>query len=76
MSREFLLRGFNDSVVQAYYDYMVDMAVIFGADKDTAKEELLDVLWFEMNLANVSSKKKKFNFIIDLTHANIFYFIL
>lgn len=53
LSREFLLRGLNDSVVQAYYDYMVDMATIFGANKTRASEELLDVLKFEISLANV-----------------------
>lgn len=53
LSREFLLRGINDSVVQAYYEYMVDIAVTFGADKERAKNELLDVLEFETSLANV-----------------------
>lgn len=53
LTREFLLRGIDDSVVQAYYDYMVDMAVIFGADEDSVKDELLDVLTFEIKLANV-----------------------
>ncbi|XP_031626236.1 neprilysin-2-like isoform X2 [Contarinia nasturtii] len=54
LSREFLLQGTNDSVVQAYYDYMTDLAVIFGADRENAKQELLDVLEFEKNLANIS----------------------
>lgn len=54
MSREFLLRGSDDSVVQAYYDYMVDMAVIFGADKERAKQEFREVIEFETSLANVS----------------------
>lgn len=53
LSREFLLRGLNDSVVQAYYEYMVDMATIFGANKTRARDEMLDVLEFEMKLANV-----------------------
>lgn len=39
--------------MQAYYDYMVDVAIIFGADKDRAKEEFLDVMEFETSLANV-----------------------
>lgn len=39
--------------MQAYYDYMVDIAIMFGADKERAKEELLDVLEFETSLANV-----------------------
>lgn len=54
LSREFILRGLNDSVVQAYYDYMVDMAVIFGADRELAKKEYLDVLELETTIANVS----------------------
>lgn len=41
--------------MQAYYDYMVDIAIMFGADKERAKEELLDVLEFETSLANVCS---------------------
>lgn len=47
------MRGINDSVVQAYYDYMVDLAVIFGAERERAETELLDVLEFETSLANV-----------------------
>lgn len=49
------MRGLNDSVVDAYYSYMVDMAVIFGADRDKAREDMLEVLSFEMSLANVGS---------------------
>lgn len=62
LSREFLLRGLGDSVVQAYFEYMVDLAIIFGADGDRAKEELLDVLQFEINIANVC---KLFNIKLD-----------
>lgn len=51
-----MLRGTNDSVVQAYFDYMVDMAVLFGADEETARDELEDVLGLEIDLANVSCK--------------------
>lgn len=58
ISREFLLRGINDSVVTAYYDYMVDMAVIFGADRETAKDEMMDALEFEISLANVNKRFK------------------
>lgn len=32
---------------------MVDIAVIFGADKESAKKELSESLEFEMKLANV-----------------------
>lgn len=55
ISRGYLLNGISDGVVQAYYDYMVDLAVMFGANKARAREELLDVLKFETSLANVSN---------------------
>ena len=48
-----LLKGFNDTMVTAYYDYMVDIAVLFGADKEKAKKELREVLEFEISLANI-----------------------
>lgn len=56
LSREYLIKGFNETLVSAYYDYMVDMAVLFGADKEQAKKEMLESLQFEMALANVSLK--------------------
>lgn len=70
LSREFLLKGINESVVHAYYDYMVDLARMLGADQAKAKEELMKVLEFETNLANVCSTTKFLyinKFIIDLT---------
>ncbi|XP_059218296.1 neprilysin-2 isoform X2 [Stomoxys calcitrans] len=54
LSREYLIKGFNETLVKAYYEYMVDMAVLFGADKDRATKELAESLQFEMNLANIS----------------------
>ena len=53
LSREYLTKGFDEKIVQAYYDYMVDIAVILGADKARASEELKESLEFEMKLANV-----------------------
>lgn len=54
LSREYLTKGLTDKIVKAYYEYMVDMAVIYGADKARAERELLDSLNFEIALANVS----------------------
>lgn len=45
----------GDKLVDAYYNYMVDIAVIMGANRETAIKELKDSLLFEINLANVSS---------------------
>lgn len=47
-------KGFEDKIVKAYYEYMVDIAVIYGADRSRAERELMESLEFEMKLANVS----------------------
>jgi membrane metallo-endopeptidase-like protein 1 len=54
LRREFLTKGFSDKLVNAYYEYMVDIAVLFGADKERAASELKESLSFEIKLANVS----------------------
>ncbi|KAH8417201.1 hypothetical protein KR222_006349, partial [Zaprionus bogoriensis] len=59
LSREYLVKGFNETLVSAYYDYMVDIAVLFGANKEQAKEQLLQSLEFEMALANISWPNEK-----------------
>ncbi|KAH8343968.1 hypothetical protein KR084_002815 [Drosophila pseudotakahashii] len=59
LSREYLVKGFNETLVTAYYEYMVDIAVLFGANKDLAKTELLTSLEFEIALANISWPNEK-----------------
>ncbi|XP_031827062.2 M13 family metallopeptidase neprilysin 2 isoform X1 [Nomia melanderi] len=60
LSREYLSKGFEDKIVQAYYSYMVDIAAILGGgDKDTLKTELKESLEFEMKLANISLPNEK-----------------
>lgn len=56
LSQKFLLKGMEHAFVKAYYDYMVDAAVIFGANKINAETESLNVLQFEMELAKVCVK--------------------
>lgn len=58
LSREYLIKGLEDKIVSAYYDYMVDLAVIYGADKARAKSDLMDSLNFEIALANVREYTK------------------
>lgn len=50
---EFLVKGIQDTNVKAYYDFMVDAAIMFGANKSDAERELLDSLNFEIELAKV-----------------------
>lgn len=66
LRREFLIKGIEDKLVKAYYDYMVDIAVLFGAKRETAATELKESLTFEIALANVSLRiylKIDFNFL-------------
>ncbi|KAK9304003.1 hypothetical protein QLX08_004498 [Tetragonisca angustula] len=59
LSREYLSKGFDDKIVQAYYSYMIDIAAILGANKTDAKDELRESLEFEMKLANISLPNEK-----------------
>lgn len=46
--------GLNDSAVAAYYNLMVESATILGAERQEAESQMLEVLAFETQLANVS----------------------
>lgn len=52
--RNYLLKGIEDPLVSAYYQLMVDSAVLLGANKTRAEEEMKAALNFEISLANVS----------------------
>lgn len=39
--------------MKSYFSYMVDVAVIFGADRKAAEEQLREVLLMEIELAKV-----------------------
>ncbi|XP_057330914.1 neprilysin-2-like [Microplitis mediator] len=54
LSREYLIEGLANKIVNEYYRYMVDIAVILGADRKRAEKELLESLEFEMKLAKIS----------------------
>lgn len=60
LRREFLIKGFDDKLVRAYYDYMVDIAVLFGAEKPRAIREMKQIIEFEMQLANVSTRRQEY----------------
>ncbi|XP_008483468.2 neprilysin-2-like [Diaphorina citri] len=48
------LAGLDEKIVRAYYKYMLDIAVLMGADREAAVEELTESLNFEIALANIS----------------------
>ncbi|CAL4159546.1 unnamed protein product, partial [Meganyctiphanes norvegica] len=49
---------FNDSQVQAYFKFQVDLAVMLGADRGRAEEELKDSVVFESKLAKMTTPKQ------------------
>ncbi|CAG2104773.1 unnamed protein product [Medioppia subpectinata] len=57
--RSYLLRGLNDSAVAGYYKLMVESAVILGANRSTAEQEMLETLNFETILANYSLPREE-----------------
>lgn len=54
LSREFLIQGMGNPLVKAYYEYMVDVCTILGADRQKAQVDMWQALQFEIQLANVS----------------------
>ena len=56
IGREYLVKGFDDELVAAYYNYHVNTAVLYGAERFYAEIEAKNVLNFEMDLAKVSEQ--------------------
>lgn len=54
IEREYLIKGFEDEIVKGYYNYHVDTACFYGADRYTAEIEVKEVLNFEIAVAKVS----------------------
>ncbi|XP_060860193.1 neprilysin-2-like [Metopolophium dirhodum] len=61
LSHQYLVKGTNYLVVDEYYKYMVDIAVLFGADRQRATEELKESLEFEVELAKISMPLEETN---------------
>lgn len=52
LDRKYLVTGHD--MVNAYYSNMVDIAVMFGAERSRAADQLQDSLDFEISLAKIS----------------------
>ena len=50
--------GLKNSLLQGYFKFMVDVAVLLGADKTKAKDELKEVMVLENQLANIKMSTK------------------
>lgn len=53
MPRELLINAHGNKFIEDYYYFLVDTAILFGANVTKATPELLDILRFEMELAKV-----------------------
>lgn len=48
-----MINGLDDDAVKAYYKFMVENAIVFGANRSQAENEMKEALEFEIKLANV-----------------------
>lgn len=63
-SRDYYLKASSEGEMEAYHKYMTSIAVLLGANKTIASEELRHVVELEKNLANVSYAAEKFGFSV------------
>lgn len=54
IEREYLIQGFDNEIVKAYYNYHVETAVYYGAERFYAETEVKTALNFEMEIAKVN----------------------
>ena len=52
-SLEYYQLGFNHPIIQSYYNVLLNVATLLGADPKIAKKEMKELIEFEMNLASV-----------------------
>ena len=55
-SRDYFLHEDSQGDLEAYHNYMTDVAVILGANRSEAETQLWDIIEFETKLANVSTQ--------------------
>uniref|UniRef100_A0A2M4BCZ6 Putative m13 family peptidase n=1 Tax=Anopheles marajoara TaxID=58244 RepID=A0A2M4BCZ6_9DIPT len=53
-SRDYYLKESSEGDMKAYHRYMTQIAILMGADKDKAAEELQQIVQFEVRLANAT----------------------
>ena len=52
-ARGYFLKSRNDTMLQAYEKYAYDVAVAFGADTYYAKQQIKEMVDFEIEIAKV-----------------------
>lgn len=54
-SRDYFLHQESERDLEAYHTYMTDVAVLLGAERETAVKDAWELIEFEQSLANVST---------------------
>ena len=52
-SAEYYQHGFDHPIIKTYYNILVQVSVLLGADGETAKQDMKNLILFEMELANI-----------------------
>ena len=52
-SADYYQLDFTHPIIKAYYEVLVNVASLLGADPNAAQTEMKDLIEFEMNLASV-----------------------
>lgn len=63
-SRDYYLKRNSETELNAYHCYMTNVALLLGADPQTASKEFNRVIVLEKQLANVRTKVQIFSFIL------------
>lgn len=58
LPREYLVNGLQEKEVKIYLDFMVDAAVLLGAERSFAEVDMLDSLKFEIELSKITTPKE------------------
>ncbi|XP_073779420.1 endothelin-converting enzyme 2b isoform X5 [Danio rerio] len=53
-SRDYYLNKTNEKVLKAYLDYMVELGLLLGGDKNSTRGQMQQILDFETALANIT----------------------
>ncbi|MCJ8740172.1 hypothetical protein PDJAM_G00055850 [Pangasius djambal] len=53
-SRDYYLNKTNEKVLKAYLDYMVELGLLLGGDKNSTQSQMQQILDFETALANIT----------------------
>ena len=53
-SREYYVDGPDSEYIESYLRFMISVAILLGADEETAVREMHQVFEFETKIANVS----------------------